>query len=145
MDHAKAATVSEVKSYPKQIIRIMTSDCSIDDFDYQDPRVLTTHDLSDVETEVASNDAGASKMVALKRRYLGDASIDFRLKVTLGHEGSFRIANTMGSSTTYYYFVVKFTQSDTVDVAVLIRNGQIITIYQESPKLMTFFQYNGTI
>lgn len=133
------------KSYPRQLIRITASDCYIGDFDYQDPRTDFSSDLTDVIIEVENGDFEVAKKIAVKRQYLGDAEMDFNLKGPSGHEGLFTIANTRGPATNFYRHIVRFDKKGTAGIVILVRKGQITTIYQESPRLMTLFQYTGTI
>lgn len=133
------------KSTPRQIITITSSNCYIEDFDYEDPRGFSSHDYSDVKIEVENDKAEPAKVVAVKRHYLGDAAVVFKLRGKIGHEGLFAVTNEKKTITSYYSFSVKFRQLDCADIVIMVRQGKITTIYQESPKLQTLFQYNGII
>lgn len=117
------------KIQARQMIRIMTHDCRIEDFDYQDQRVLFSSDLSDVDIKAEDGNPDSSKKISVQRQYLGNAEMNFRLKGKLGHDGLLHITNTQESTTDYYCSAVVFDKNGSVDITVLIIKDRITVIY----------------
>lgn len=123
------AHVLTSKIQARQMIKITTHDCRIEDFDYQDQRVLFSSDLSDVDIKAEDENFDSSKKISVQRQYLGGAEINFRLKGKLGHDGLLYITNTHESTTDYYCSAVVFDKNGSVDITVLIIEDRITVIY----------------
>lgn len=123
---------------PKQIIVVIAEDCQIKRLDYIDQRKLLFQDLRGTEV------LAAPKNVFLRRKLLEDISLNFRLKGAPGHAGVFNIVDIKGQIAKIYSFVVFFDQNGFSDIVVFFRKGQVTTIYQEAPKLLTFYEIKKT-
>jgi len=133
------------KNKPRQVIMITASGCWIRDFDYQDQRMLSSSDQSDIRIEAKGGDFNSSRGISVERYYLGDAEMAFELRRSVGFEGQIGIANTKGKITDHHLYSIKFDKNGVVVVVIMMSKSQITTIYQESPRLMTLFQYTGAI
>lgn len=137
--------ISPIRNQPRQVIRITAIDCWIKDFDYQDQRMLTSSDQSDIRIEANCGDFNSSRGISVERYYLGDAEMAFELKRSVGFKGQINIANTKGSITDHHLYSIKFDKNGVAVIVIMMSKSQISTIYQESPRLMTLFRYSGAI
>lgn len=139
------AVISPIKNKPRQVIRITARDCWIKNFDYQDQRMLSSSDQSDIRIEAKGGDFNSSRGILVERYYLGDAEMVFGLRRSVGFKGQIDITNIKGPTTDHYLCSIKFDKSGVAVIVIMMSKSRITTICQESPKFKTFFQYSGTI
>jgi len=137
--------ISPNRNQPRQVIRITAIDCWIKDFDYQDQRILSSSDQSDIRIETKGGDFNSSRGISVERYYLGDAEMAFELKGSVGFDGKISITNTKETKTDHHLCSIKFDKNGVAVIVIMMSKSQITTIYQESPRLMTLFQFTGAI
>jgi len=134
VDKTKKIVAGTVRD-PKQIIVVNANDCQIKKFDYIDQRKLLFQDLRGTEV------SAAPKKVFLRRNSLEDINLNFRLNGAPGHAGAFNIVDIKGRIAKIYpSYMVFFDQNGNSDIVAFFRKGQVTTIYQEAPKLFTFYE-----
>lgn len=137
-----AAIVKEKKpeKKPRQIIEVITSNCWIRNFDYHDPRMLSSGDLSDLKIIATDGDFESAKKIFVERDYLGGAQIEFELKGEPGQEASFGIVNTLEQGKFRYNYACTLGDDGIAHlVAQIVKEGKINNICMLEPETKSFY------